>query len=336
MIAQAFKNPRDAQYNGAALLYALVSYGLGWLLVLLNNLWLNLFGIVLLAHGMVIAAYLIHECAHKALMKNARLNEHVGKALNWLTGGCYGTFEDLRLKHIRHHVDNADVLAFDLQAFIRARPSLYRLLCTLERFYVPAVDLLMHGLQIIAPWVLPEKRNQRTHTLRVIVIRGGFFLLLLWVKPVALLCYAIAYLLFMHVLRFMDAFQHNYPVAVALENNDYQAPHRKDATYEFEHTFSNLISQRWPWLNLLVLNFCYHNAHHTRMHVPWYQLPELHRELYADSCPQVVPFREQLACYHCHRIKRVLGPNEEGDAFADKLRAGNAVGANGVSFLTAF
>ena len=36
----------------------------------------------------------------------------------------------------------------------------------------------------------------------------------------------------------------------------------RDRDYEEHNTYSNLLSQRFPVFNLLVLNFCYHNVHH--------------------------------------------------------------------------
>ena len=36
----------------------------------------------------------------------------------------------------------------------------------------------------------------------------------------------------------------------------------RDREYEQMNTYSNVTSLRHPWLNLLLLNFPYHNAHH--------------------------------------------------------------------------
>jgi fatty acid desaturase len=61
---------------------------------------------LLLAHAMVIAAYLIHECGHNLVFKRSRHNAALGRAMSWLCGASYGTYEDMRYKHFRHHVDN--------------------------------------------------------------------------------------------------------------------------------------------------------------------------------------------------------------------------------------
>jgi fatty acid desaturase len=69
---------------------------------------------------------------------------------------------------------------------------------------------------------------------------------------------------------------------------------RRDLRYEYENTYSNLIAERWGWMNLLVLNFPYHNAHHVRPGAPWYRLPRLHRSLYGENDRQVITCRELL------------------------------------------
>jgi hypothetical protein len=71
-----------------------------------------------------------------------------------------------------------------------------------------------------------------------------------------------------------------------------------------------LILTRHPWLNLLTLNFGYHNADQHRASRPWYRLPAPHRSLLGEATP---------AC----------GNLAEGPGRAD-----NFVGAYGVTFLT--
>jgi len=136
------------------------------------------------------------------------------------------------------------------------------------------------------------------------------------------------------VLRFMDAFQHTYEV-VASRSLDAVAPDpRRDLRYEYENTYSNLVGERWWWLNLLVLNFPYHNAHHVRPSVPWYRLPALHRSLYGETDGQVIRCRDLLASYHRYRVARVLS-QDYGTVAGSGNRAAGFLGAVGVSFLTA-
>jgi fatty acid desaturase len=289
---------------------------------------------LLLAHGMVIAAYMLHESAHNAVFRKPEHNARLGRALNWLTGGCYGRYEDVRHKHMRHHVDNADVVAFDYRGFLQRHPRLLRLVQALEWAYIPGVELLMHALQIVTPFTDPERRGQRGRVLRVLAVRGGAFALLAVFAPVAAALYVVAYLLFLTVLRFMDAFQHNFELLVGLDQKT-PAPRKGDRAYEQAHTFSNPVSLRWPLLNALTLNFAYHNAHHEKPTLPWYRLPRLHADAFSDQPDAVIPFRQQLLAYHRNRVPRVLA-QDSGEDYRDRMEHADGVGAAGVSFLTAF
>jgi hypothetical protein len=98
-----------------------------------------------------------------------------------------------------------------------------------------------------------------------------------------------ATLVSLHALISFDAFRH---------------------TYEQAETYSNLILTRHPWLNLLTLNFEYHNADQHRASWPRYRLPALHRSLFGEATPD-------------------YGNFAEGPGGAD-----NFVGAYGATFLT--
>jgi fatty acid desaturase len=208
-----------------------------------------------------------------------------------------------------------------------------RVVLGLEWGYVPAIELLMRGLIIAAPFRYGSRR-ERVRMVVLVALRVAVFTLLTLVSFEALLLYAVAYLLFLHVLRFMDAFQHTYEVFVSRTLAASPSDPRRNRHYEYEHTYSNLLSVRWPWLNLLVLNFPYHNAHHTQTGVPWYQLPALHRSLYGDHDTQLIPSRALLANYHRYRVVRVLA-DDYGSVERAGARAGGFIGAVGVSFLTA-
>jgi fatty acid desaturase len=144
----------------------------------------------------------------------------------------------------------------------------------------------------------------------------------------------------MHVLRFMDMLQHDYPYSPTLFEY-VRSPHKGDAEWEQQHTFSNPVSLEFPRLNWLTLNFGYHNAHHSDMNVPWYRLPERHRELTGNDPERVIPFRSQLRLYHRNRVLRVCNPQpEDYPKGADYLRLARAgegsIGGNAASFLTSF
>jgi fatty acid desaturase len=135
-------------------------------------------------------------------------------------------------------------------------------------------------------------------------------------------------------MRFMDTHQHTYEIFETLEGARGPEAKRFDAAFEQRNTYSNLVSRRHPWLNLLVLNFGYHNAHHARPTAPWYRLPALHRELYGDDIGPVLPFGNLLRAYHRYRVPRMLNADPSD---LDVRRDGGAgfIGVDGVSFLTA-
>ena len=41
-----------------------------------------------------------------------------------ICGASYSTFEDIRYKHFRHHVDNDDVVWFDYEKFFLSHPRI--------------------------------------------------------------------------------------------------------------------------------------------------------------------------------------------------------------------
>ena len=334
------KDPLGSRYYGAAVLYAATAYAVGFVSLFWGHWVVNLAGTLLLAHGMIIAAYMIHECGHNMVFNHSRHNAYLGRAMSWLCGAAYGTYEDMRYKHFRHHVDNDDVVWFDYDHFFETHPNVTRAVRFLEWFYIPAHDLLMHGVMVFTSFVIPQRRDQRLRNVLVIAVRGGISLALLIFVPKAALLYALAYLIMMHVLRFMDSVQHDYPYSLTLF--DYvKPPHKGDAEWEQVHTFSNPISLRFPRLNWLVLNFGYHNAHHADMNLPFYRLPALHAVLTGDDPQRVIPFSSQLKLYHRNRVQRIYNPQPEdypkGEAYLRTARSGRGlIGGNAASFLTSF
>lgn len=324
--------------NSLAMAYGLGGYILGLALLLQPSWWLKLPGMLLLAHAMIIGAYLIHEFAHGTIFSKPVHNSRAGELFSWLTGGCYADFQDLRRKHMRHHVDRADVITFDSKVFINALPGWVRkLILALEWAYVPAVELIMHFYVVLMPFISQSEKHRarRGKVLAVILTRSVLFALLGWLSPSALILYCAAWLIMITVLRFADAYQHTYDAVAVLEDDGkIPADKLRDRTYEQLNTFSNVVSLRWPALNLLLLNFSFHNAHHEKPVAPWYRLPKLHQELYGDGYRQVVPMAELLSSFHRHRLRRVV--NDDYGEFVDgPKRAENFYGAVGVSFLTA-
>ena len=153
----------------------------------------------------------------------------------------------------------------------------------------------------------------------------------------AFLMATVGYGIMLTALRFADAFQHTYDVflesQLAQNSGNITDGKRRDRAYEQANTYSNLTSMQYPWLNLIFLNFPYHNAHHEKPIMQWFQLPQLHAELFGESkLLPVVPMSTLLLAYHKHRITR-LQSDDYGALTNDSANA--FIGAAGVSFLTA-
>lgn len=330
------REPEGVLPNSLALGYVVTAQIIGLFLITREQVTAVPVGILLTAHSMVIAAYLIHECAHMNLFRARGLNRGVGELMAWIAGAACTSFERIRHFHIRHHRDRADIARFDYKAFLRRRSvRVRRLVYGLEWAYIPAVELIMHAQVLVSPFVDVDDalRAERPRVLLVLLSRTALFAGLYSLQPWSLLWFALAYLLFITVMNFGDAFHHTFD-QYFISSDDQPVPmDGKDRAYEQRHTYSNLVSPQHPWLNLLTLNFGYHNAHHERASVPWYRLPGLHRELFADADLQLLPYRQLWRTFHRNRLARILD-DDYGSVGAGERRADAFVGAHGVSFLT--
>ncbi|MDE2077766.1 MAG: fatty acid desaturase, partial [Burkholderiales bacterium] len=133
-----------------------------------------------------------------------------------------------------------------------------------------------------------------------------------------------------------DCFQHTYDAYPLSGNEPIPQDKLRDRRYEQQNTYSNVVGLNHPILNLLWLNFGYHNAHHERPTAPWHQLPRLHRQLFEEQDPQVIPVPQLLKSFHANRVRRILS-DDYGRVLPPSAagRADGFVGAVGVSFLTA-
>ncbi len=332
-IPNAFKNVESVLPNSLALGFAIIGYVLGVLMLFSGHWLINAAAVLLTTQSLIISAYLLHEFSHWSIFKTPETNRRWGIIMSWINGSCYSTFEEIRSKHMHHHVDRADVLTFNVQHLMRDMPSFARnLIKLLEWMYIPALEILMHFLVIILPFIKPEWHHKRLRLMGIMLIRAPLFILMAWFSVKAWLLYLLAYGIMLTALRFADAFQHTYDVF--LQNDGKIADGKlRDRVYEQANTFSNLTSLQYPWLNLLFLNFPYHNAHHEKPIVPWHQLPQLHQQLFGDTTLlPVIPMSKLLKAYHLHRVTR-LQSNDYGEL--NNVSANAFIGAAGVSFLTA-
>lgn len=316
-------------WNSIAILYTLNGYVGGIKLILLSNGWLNALGVVLLTHSLIFSAYLSHEFMHGTIFEGRAWNAAFGNVMLWLNGGCYARFQDLARLHIAHHVTSVDFCRFDLVGFLNELPALLRgVLLGLEWLYFPSLAFLLRARAITAPFWDVSRRDERLRVGVILLVRVGLFTLLGLVSPKALLLYFLSYIGMLTVLRFVDAFQHTYevfPVGSPLP--------KRDRTHEQTNTFSNLISKRYWWLNLLLLNFGYHNAHHEMMKCPWHSLHELDREIFSGQEVQYITLPELLGNYHRYRISRISSGQGRGVDDSGNRQLETFYGATEVSFL---
>jgi fatty acid desaturase len=343
MTLPGFHDASGAVYHGGALAYVFAGYTLG-LWGLFQEHWLvNAAATLWLAHAMVIAAYMIHECGHNTVFRSNRANAVLGEILNWVCGSSYTTFEEIRYKHFRHHMDNDDSVWFLYHEFLDRHPGLTRLIQILEWCYVPAHDLMMHGILAFNAFIVPGREAHRLRNALILMVRGGIYLAVLLIVPRAAVLYAVSYMIMLHVLRFMDSLQHDYGANAILFQAG--APSRFGGRKtEQAHTFSNPLSFKHERVNWLTLNFGWHNAHHARPTTPWYRLPAYHKQHISADPGSVIPFGTQLAIYHRYRVHRVMhrGGDLDGrpapmqEAYFQAALAGAVYGGNAVSFLVSF
>jgi fatty acid desaturase len=324
-----FRDRRAARLNSAVLLLTTAAWVGAFPLMASGWLIANVAGVLLGAQAMVLAAYLVHEAAHNTLFARTGANVAAGEVMSFIAGSPYASFARIRHMHIRHHVDRADLACFDFKVMFARSRSLCRLVKVLEWAYIPAVELLMHGQVMVRPFLVESLNPHRWRVLWMIGLRGALLTLLALVSVKALLLFFLACFLQLHVLNFFDAFHHTFEQYFVAPDEPLTAtlPSRE---YELSNTYSNLVSTRLLPLNLLILNFGYHNAHHYRASAPWYRLPALHRSLYGESQKVLLPLSQLLGSWHKNRVRRVDAADygSPADASAD------FVGAHGVSFLT--
>src|ERR1700730_8608781 len=187
-----FRDRAGALANTSVLVWVTGGWLSSFVLMGANSPALNVFGVLLCTHAMVLAAYLIHEAAHQTLFNEPWANTAVGECMNFIAGSAYASFERIRHMHIRHHVDRADLTCFDFKGLMQRRPAIRRSLEILEWCYVPATEILMHLQVIWRPFFVQSQRRHLPRVLAMLVLRGCLLTLLgLW-SVKALLLYVVA------------------------------------------------------------------------------------------------------------------------------------------------
>ncbi|MEM9266369.1 MAG: fatty acid desaturase [Cyanobacteria bacterium P01_F01_bin.13] len=315
--------------NGLALTYIVVGYGVSIGSITASSWLINILGVLLLTHTLVWAAYFVHEFIHGTVFRGPKLNALGAQVMLFLTGSCYCRYWPLARYHLAHHKNRADFSAFSMGDFLRSLPKpLLTLIEALEQLYFPAIDFILRWFCALSPFLGETHKDDRWRNGGLLLIRGSLFVALAWYSWQTTVLYFIAYLCFLNILRFMDCFQHTYTVVQMGRPMPQFSP-----GYEERNTYSNLVLGRWHWLNLLFLNFGYHNAHHQVIYCPWHLLPQLDAELYPARYPQRVSLGSLVKNYHQFRMQRLFGEKSSVVETDDGLDFKSFYGDIGVSFL---
>ena len=275
--------------------------------------------VALLWLAMTFSWYLSHDCAHGVVTGHRRHDQLLGELLSWINGYTYFSFSEYMADHLRHHAKQVDIVGIEMGDFLARLPGWLRnMVFVFEYCHIPfshsllrtwqRVDILCHG-----------PRRDRVRVIMVLIARSTLLGTMGFISLQALMLYVLAVILRIHCVRFVDAFQHTYPEEIPARIGK---PRGKD--FEQTHTFSFPLARRHPGLNLLILNFGYHNAHHALPTCPWYHLPRLHQLLY-EGLPGMEPpaftppkagIIDLLKAYHRHRMRRMTGTTQ-GRAYDD-------------------
>jgi fatty acid desaturase len=301
----AYIHQQKPLWNIGALLYTIGGYYSGVYLLCAANLGLNTLGIFLVTHALVLSAYLAHEFMHGTIFSSMKTNHRWGAVMQWLHGTSYARFQELSQVHIDHHIKGIDLYLFDRIAFIHSLSTPLKALITrLERLYFPALFLIR---QVVGVSIIYQQGNRLTKAwvLAVMLLRMAMFAVLGCLSLKGLLLYCFAYIGAVQIILIMDCLQHTYE----LYPYDAVVP-KKSLADEQAHTFSTPISRRYPGLNLLLLNFGYHSAHHAAMKCPWHNLPELDVAIKQQQTVHYIGLLQVLFNYHRFRIQRLFDANE--------------------------
>ena len=326
------KNIFHIWLNSLVLLYMSLAYGLGIWSITKPQWLLNSVGVILIVHALLLSAMMTHEFIHGTVFQRQSLNNLLGNIMTHINGACYIPYATIAQNHFYHHVWHVDRIPFDYEQFVKNFPPIIRKICVaLEWCYFPIFGAILRWRCLVAPFI--NKTERRWRVFICLVYRGILFGILAIISPKAIVLYAISYVCFTLVMRAIETFQHTYEYWIS----DIEPPARirrsspkENRLYEQTNTFSGVIATgHFSWLNLIYLNFGYHNAHHHDMRTPWYKLPQLHNSLYGEEAKNILLLPKMAGNYHRFRVARLLGI-EQGDVSS----LNDFAGAIGISLLT--
>lgn len=281
--------------------YTIVGFLIGLYLILLEQLWLNLLGTILITHTSIWAALLTHEFMHDTIFQKPKINYIFGVLMTIISGACYVPYTLLKYQHLEHHRHKVGYDGFSITNWVLSLPYIVRIiLITLEFFYIPILSFVSRWRSLLLPMIRPLYKNMRWRIIVVFILRSMFFTTLYFIHPWSILYVFLAHILMLNLLRVYDCYHHTFaiiPLGIS-------AP-KLNKDYEQKNTYSSLISRKYYWLNWIFLNYGYHNAHHYRPQIHWYDLPKIDTILYPDTATHCILFPDLILWYHRNRIKRI-------------------------------
>lgn len=268
--------------------------------------------ILLIALAKIWAWYLSHDCAHNSAFTSKKRNSIVGECLSFLNGLSFFSFEAYKKDHVRHHAEKIDIGGFDSGHFAVAHPRLFSVIAFAERLYVPAFYYMIKIINIYYA-MFSGSRREAARAVGSLCIYAVALATLARSSLMLILVWQASSFIRIHVVRFVDCFQHSFQQVY---------PDREKLThgklYEIQNTFSVPVARKFTFLNLTILNFGYHTAHHCFPTCPWYMLPKIEKiimqqlGLYgvSDRREKNTTFFNFLSTYHRGRLSRMVSSDE--------------------------
>ena len=292
-------------------------YGIGaFLSIQGEHLWALPLSTILLTTSLLWAWYLAHDCAHLSVLRTKMANDLLGESLSLINGVSYTEFNAYRNDHVRHHSEKIDLLGVDLRKYSKhIGKNARKTLVLFESIYIPILFVVIKYATIVEV-VQHGAKAKKLRALASVVVNWSLYLILVHISKFAAIPLLFAVCIRINVVRFVDAFQHSYSQIDPASRDR----NRRNREYEFVNTFSIPVAKKFHWLNLFILNFGFHGAHHIAPTCPWYLLPRLNNVIqksHSFSQAKSTAGREWdismialIKNYHKHRIKRIFSKNE--------------------------
>ncbi len=277
---------RKPVVDACVIAYTFCGYFLGLYLILLNQIQANLLGVIVITHTSIWAALLTHEFIHETIFDKHSMNSLFGVLTTLITGAWYVSFDLLRKQHLKHHCNKVGYDTFCITSWVLSLPTSIRaVITTLELFYIPVISFLSRFRALFLPFIRPQYRHMRLQIVIFLIVNTIFYSALYLINSWSILYIILAHIAMLNILRLYDCYHHTFKV-IPLNSS---IP-RLSSEYEQENTYSSLFSRRYYWTNWLFLNYGYHNAHHYRPDIPWYQLSYLDKAMYPSSQAHCILF----------------------------------------------